>query len=381
MERNLATSADQADYLVDLSNVVRQQSIGGPGLRSLRRLHLVVQALAKLTGDPNVLVYLIADTSLLSGHREFTSQADVRRLRRWVTDGLVEEVDDADERVLEIAGMTGLQVISSDHYVDHRLEHTWIQGNTWQFLKPEPGSGGIVTLVLMDMGVRTPAEISRRMELSALKKQGLLDGSQTPLIDVLKRTWRCPEARCSLYDIRRGDRVFLPRMRQGVPTCEVHGTPLLDDGPRPGAAQLKAVVNGACVGRYTLNEDSETRVGRNPAPSGISLYNLLDSTAAPRVSREHVVVSVKKGMVLIRDISRYGTRMRTAGKRGRLGPWEPLPPQVDRRFHPGDEVELAPGVIITRSGRRFPPELADAWRTPTPQTSLPPGAAATTRLN
>ncbi|WP_131745377.1 FHA domain-containing protein [Frankia sp. Cppng1_Ct_nod] len=376
MEHNLATSADSADYLVDLSNIVREQSIGGPGLRSLRRLDLVVAALVTLTGDPGVRVYLIADASLLGGHREFTDQADVRKLRRWVADGLVEEVPDADDRVLEIAGMTRVPVITGDRYDAYRTEHTWIQGNTSQFLKPTPGPGGTVALVPLDMGVRTPAQISRREELAALKKQGLLGPNQTPLIEVLTRAWRCPERRCSLYDIHSGDRVLLPRMRRGAPTCQQHQIPLRDDGPRPATAQLKAVINGT-VTRYTLAEDSVTPVGRYPDP-GIALFSLLDQDAAARVSREHVVVSLQKGLVLVRDVSSYGSRMRTVDKRGRPGHWEQMTPQADRRFRPGDEVELAPGVILTRSGRIFPAELPDGWRTGAPQAPVPPGAAAPT---
>ncbi|WP_239381142.1 MULTISPECIES: FHA domain-containing protein [unclassified Frankia] len=380
MENNLATSANHADYVVDLSNIVREQSIGGPGLRSLRRLELVVQALVKRTGDPDVRLYLIADASLLGGHRKFTDPVDVDRLRRWVDEGLVEEVPDADERILEIAGMTRIPVITSDRYDAHRTEHYWIQGNTSQFLRPVPAPGGTVRLVPTDMGVRPPAEISRREELAALKKQGLLSLDRTPLINVLTRAWRCPEPRCSLYDIHSGGRVLPPRMRRGVPTCQQHEVPLLDDGPRPGAAQLKAVINGTCEARYTLDEDSETTVGRHPdsETAGIPLYSLLDSEAAGRVSREHVVVSIRKGTVLVRDISSYGTRMRNVDRQGLPGDWERLLPQVDRRFHPGDEVELAPGVILTRSGRLFPAELPDAWRSVAPQTPVPPGAAAPT---
>ncbi|WP_322752695.1 FHA domain-containing protein [Frankia sp. Cas3] len=377
MEHNLVTSADRADYLVDLSNIVRERSIGGPGLRSLPRLDLVVAALVRLTGDPDVRVYLIADASLLGGSREFTDQTDVGRLRRWVADGLVEEVPDADDRVLEIAGMTRVPVITGDRYDAYRTEHTWIQGNTSQFLKPTPGPGGTVTLVPLDMGVRTPAQISRREELAALKKQGLLGPDRTPLIEVLTRAWRCPERRCSLYDIHSGDRVLLPRMHRGVPTCQQHRVPLRDDGPRPATAQLKVVINGTCVARYTLDEDSVTPVGRYPDP-GIALISLLDPEAAATVSREHVVVSLQQGLVLLRDVSSYGSRMRTVDKRGRLGPWEQLPPQVDRRFHPGDEVELAPSVILTRSGRIFPAELPEDWRAGVPQTPVPPGAAAPT---
>ncbi|CAM5647582.1 hypothetical protein GCM10010261_19690 [Streptomyces pilosus] len=380
MERNLADSADRADYLVELSNIVRDTSFGGPGERSLHRLRLVVEALVRLTGDRDVSVYLVADESLLGGQRHFTDPADGRLLRRWVSTGLVEEVPDADERVLEIAGMTGLQVITGDRYVDHRLEHPWLQGNTWQFLRPEAARRGTVRLLPVDMGVRTAAEISRKMELSALKKQGLLAAGQRPLTEVVTRAWRCPESRCTLYSARSGGRVLLPRMRRGVPTCELHGAPLLDEGVRPGAAQLKAVIDDACVARYTLDEGSQTGVGRNPGPDGIALHTLLSPELAARVSRRHVVVSVKGGSVVVRDTSTYGTRMRSAGKRGELGPWEQLPPESNRPFRPGDEVELAPGLVLTRSGRRFPAELADAWRTEAARTPLPPAAAEATRL-
>ncbi|MFD3738595.1 FHA domain-containing protein [Streptomyces sp. NPDC058629] len=380
MEHHLAASAERADYLVELSNVVRDtSSIGGRGPRSLRRLGLVLRALMELTGDPDVSVYLVADTSLLGGHREFGDQAEVRRLRGWVVDGLVEEVDDADERVLELARMTSLPVITGDRYVDHRLEHPWIQGNTWQFLKPQARPDGSVALVAMDMGVRSAAEISRRMELSALKKQGLLGPSRTSLAEVIMRTWRCPELRCTLYDIRKGERILLPRMRRGVPTCELHGTPLVAEGPRLGTTQLKAVINGTCLARYTLDEGSEAHVGRLPGQVGIALHSLLPPQVAQQVSRSHVAVSARSGAVLIRDISTYGTRMRRARKQGAFGPWEKLPPQTDRPFRPGDEVELSSGVVLTRSGRRFPAELADAWRAEAARTPVSPTAVAPTR--
>ncbi|MFB9511255.1 FHA domain-containing protein [Streptomyces aurantiacus] len=379
MEHHLAASAERADYLVELSNVVRDTSIGLRRPRSLRRLGLVLRALMELTGDPDVSVHLVADRSLLGGHREFGDQAEVRRLRGWVAARLVEEVDDADERVLELARMTATPVITGDQYVDHRVEHPWLQGNTWQFLRPEPRPDGSVALVAMDMGVRSAAEISHKMELSALKKQGLLGPSRTPLSDVIMRAWRCPESRCSLYDIRRGGRILLPRMRRGVPTCELHGSPLEDDGPRLGTAQLKVVIDGACVARYTLDEGSEAYAGRLPGPAGIALHSLLAPSVAQQVSRRHVAVSARHGTVLIRDISTYGTRMRRGGKRGGFGPWETLPPRTDRPFRPGGEVELAPGVVLTRSGRRFPAELADAWRTEAARVPVSPSAAAPTR--
>ncbi|MFC5661811.1 FHA domain-containing protein [Kitasatospora misakiensis] len=381
IDRNLATSADRADYLVELSNIVRRTDFGGSAPRSLYRLRLVVDALVRLTGDRDVAVYCVADRSLLGGRREFTEPGDAGTLARWVAEGLVEEVPDADERVLEIAGMTGIQVVTGDYYDDHRIEHPWIQGNTWQFLRPEAAGRGLVRLVPLDMGHRTGAEISKKMELSALKKQGLLTASRKPLVEVVGRAWRCPERRCGLYSVHRGGRVMLPRMRRGVPTCEIHGMPLLDDGARPGAAQVKVVLDGECVARYTLDEGTRTAVGRAPGTAdGIALLVLLPAERAARVSRRHLVVSVRGGAVMVRDASTYGSRIRVAGRRGHLGPWERLPAEADRPFQPGDEVELTAGLVLTRSGRRFPAELAGAWREEAARTPLPPGAAEPTRF-
>ncbi|GHG54408.1 FHA domain-containing protein [Streptomyces griseocarneus] len=381
MEHNLPGAADLADYLVDLSNVVRDRSLGAPGARSLDRFRLVVRALVRLTGDPDVPVYPVADASLLGGSREFTDPRDAATLRRWVEEGLVEEVGDADRRILELMEMTSAahtRTVTGDLLTGHRREHPWIQGNTDRFLKPVAGPSGSVRLVPLDMGVRTEAEISRSDELAAFKKQGLLKGSQQPISAVINRFWRCPERRCSLYDPRSG-RVLLPRMLRGVPTCEVHGRPLADAGPRPAMAQLKAMVDGGCAARYTVEEGSRTAVGRNPA-DGIALYGLLAPKVAARISREHVVVSTTDGILRVRDVSTYGTRMRTADRRGRPGPWERLPRDRDRRFGLGDEVELAPGVVLTRSGRRFPAELAAAWRTGPAGPSAPPEASLPTSL-
>ncbi|MBL7501275.1 FHA domain-containing protein [Frankia sp. CNm7] len=386
MEAQLVRSAKDADYIVDLSNVAREKSFGGPGDRNLRRLRLVLDALADLTGDPAVRVYLVADRSLLGEERKFTGRADARRLRGWVSGSLVEEVGDADERILELAAITGIPVITGDFYVGYRDEHGWIQGDTSRFLKPvpvDPGDpeGTAVRLEARDMGVRPAHDISARKEQDAFKARGLLDHRRRPRLDVLSRAWRCPDQRCTLYDLREaGGRVLLPRMRRGVPTCDLHRAPLLDDGPRPGAAQLKVVVAGRVVERHTLSEGSETAIGRHPEP-GIGLYGLLDPDVAARVSRAHVVVSLRTETVLVRDVSSFGTRMRLARRDFRLGDWTALVPGVDYRFHPGDEVELTDGVVLTRSGQIFPNETADAWAHASPKRGESPvdARAATIR--
>ncbi|MFF7725618.1 FHA domain-containing protein [Streptomyces sp. NPDC008001] len=381
MEHNLPGAADQAGFLVDLSNVVRDRRLGGPAARSLHRFRLAVEALARLTGDPGVQVYPVADRSLLGPVGEFADRAEVTVLRRWIGEGLVEQVGDADQRILELMEMTGAartRAVTGDRFTAHRREYPWVQGNTDRFLKPVAGPSGTVRLIPRVMGVCTEGEISRADELAAFKKQGLLKRSDQPLTEVVNRFWRCPEPRCSAYDAR-GGRVLLPRMHNGVPTCELHSLSLADAGRRPAMAQLKVMVDGKCKGRYTVEEGSRTGVGRQPA-GGIALYGLLSPAVAARISREHVVVSADGGILLVHDVSTYGTRMRTTDRHGRPGPWRRLSPRQDRRFGPGDEVELTPGVVLTRSNRRFPAELAAAWQNARPEHPAPEGASLPTSL-
>lgn len=379
MEQNLTASAEEADFLVDLSNVVRNREIGARGLRSLRRLQLVVDALADHVGDRNVRFYLVADRSLRAQQREFNDPADLRLLGQWVEKGLVEELPDADERILELAEMTGVPVISSDFYRDFRLAFPWIQGNTWQFLKPVPAPGGAVRLEPRDMGVAAAADISRKMEETDLKRHGLLRGrDRKPLTDVVRRNWRCPDSRCTLYDARRGTSVLLPLMRGGSPVCRLHRTELVDDGPRTARAQLKLLIEGECVERFTLDDGSTVRVGRAPGDGGIALHTLVPERLAGGLSRAHVELRVTGGIVHVRDLSSYGTQWRTIAGAAGPGPWKRLAQDKERQFDSGYELRLVEGVVLSRSGRRFPTELAAAWRRNPP---APPGdAAAPARL-
>ncbi|MFI5683815.1 FHA domain-containing protein [Streptomyces sp. NPDC051636] len=379
MEKHLTADFEEACFLVDLSNVVRRQNLGEPGLRSLRRLALVVDAAVDLARDPDLKLYLVADRSLrLGGRHEFNDPADIRLLGRWVREGLVEELGDADERILELCEMTGIPVITGDHYRDMREEFPFLQGNTDDFLEPVPAPGGTVRLAPLDMGVATAAQISRKKEESVLKKQGLLGPQRTPRSEVVRRNWRCPDRRCTVYDTRKGTLVLLPRMSRGVPTCEQHGLELLDDGPRTATVQVKLLVDGEVKDRFTLEDGSTVRVGRKPGPGGIALHGLLPDDLAARISRAHVELRVREGLVHVSDLSSFGTRRRVTSGTSGPGPWRDLPKDTARDFRAGDELELTEGVVLARSGRRFPTELAQEWQRRTPPSGE--GPEAVTRM-
>ncbi|MGZ2361807.1 FHA domain-containing protein [Streptomyces sp. 372A] len=372
MEKHLTTDFTEACFLVDLSHVVRNQHLGEPGARSLRRLSLLVDAAKALARDPDVKLYLVADASLRRGGRqEFTDPADIRLLGRWVDRGLVEELPDADPRLLELCAYTGIPVISGDRFRGHRDEHPWLQGNTDDFLEAVPAAGRTVRLVPVDMGVARAVDMSRKHEEDVLKKMGLLDGHRTPRFDIVGRNWRCEERRCTLYDTHKGSAALLPRVVGGVPRCQNHGTALVDEGPRRATVQLKLLVEGELKGRFTLEDGTRVKVGRAPGAGGITLHGLVPDHLTGGLSRSHVELRVTGGIVHVTDHSTYGTQWRPGP-----GPWQPLRP-AGRQYRGGDELQLAEGVVLSRSGRRFPTELAQDWQRRQPP---PPEATTETRL-
>ncbi|MFE5242028.1 MULTISPECIES: hypothetical protein [unclassified Streptomyces] len=379
MDNHLTTDFDEACFLVDLSNVVRNRRLGEPGARSLKRLRLLVEAAKSLARDPDVKLYLVADRSLRhGGRREFGDLGDIRQLGSWVRRGLVEELADADDRLLELCELTGIPVITGDRFRGARGERPWLQGNTDDFLEPVPGPAGTVRLIPVDMGVAHASAISMKLEEDALKKQGLLDARRRPRFDLVSRNWRCEDRRCTLYDTTKGSAALLPRVRRSSPTCEMHGGVLVDDGPRTATVQLKLLLDGELKGRFTLENGTKVPVGRAPGPGGIALHGLIPADRTNGLSRVHVDLRISDGVVHVLDRSRYGTtRWRSAAGRGGPGRWRRLG-TAEERFGGGDELQLVDGVVLARSGRRFPTELAQEWQRRGP---LPPDAADVTRMH
>ncbi|MFE0460452.1 SAV_2336 N-terminal domain-related protein [Kitasatospora sp. NPDC058965] len=352
VERCLARSAVSAEYLVDVANVVHTQWIGPDAARSLERFRLVVQALVELTGDRDLAVFAVVDRSLRASGRGFEDPRDRHTLRRWVAHGLVEEVTLADARILDLADALGLPVVSGDWFLDHRDDYPWIQGDTGGFLAPRPGHRrGPVLLVANDMRAR-----ATRARPSGRPAPGR---SGPRLVTVVDRHWSCPEPACRVYDAPGGP-ARVPLLRDGVPTCERHGLHLVDLGPRPAAALLKVMVRGECASRFTVEEGTRRTVGRTTL-ADIDLGAFDNPPESRTLSREHLVIEATDGILTVRDTSTNGSRLRIPSADGQFGDWERLPRQELRHFAPRHEVELVPGLVLTRSGRSFPAEL-DAAR-------------------
>lgn len=351
MDEHLTIDIFAADFIVDLSNVIRS------GVRpSIIRFDRLVDALTIMERDPDVKVYAVADESLLC-LRELP-QPDRRTLVRWHEGTLIDVTGDADARILELAAMTGLPVITRDRFVGHRTEHPWLQGNTRQFLEPQVEPDGRLVICPVDLGVAADWMISQHEEQDVLKKQGLLAGPRrSPLLEVLERSWRCPEESCRLYAARRRGGAFLPRIRRGRATCEIHGRELLDDGPRPSTAQLKVLVERTCVARFIIVAGTSIAIGRSPT-NGISLAQWLDDREKQLVSRTHLVLTFRDGRLFVRDQSTNGTRLTVTGNDGadqtiRLDAGRDYPLGL------GDLVSCSARIVLTRSGRRFSSEIFD----------------------
>jgi hypothetical protein len=373
MERHLLGTAQEADYLVDLSNVVRDRALGGGCARELRRLRLVLRALRDFTGDQEVTVHGIADNSLLHPRHdgEFPDPAEGALLREWRDRGLIAAIAKADPDLLDHAKEFGTRVISSDNFTGHRGEHPWIQGDREHFLKPAREDGGRVRLVLRDMRVFADREISSEGERDALKARNLLDFNGRPRSDVLGRSWRCPRAGCNPS----------PAFQGGKVVCRNHRTLLTDTGPRRRRIQLKIFIDGQCQAWENLTEgpegqDKEFVLGRGH-------FTRIDEECLPEerrrgISRQHLVVICGRGALRVLDTSMAGSRIRTIRPGREPGPWRALPRRVTqaaglpgergpRGFGPDDEIELVPGIVLRRSGQRWPEERAEGVRARPPK--------------
>ncbi|MFJ3728191.1 FHA domain-containing protein [Streptomyces sp. NPDC090045] len=370
MERQLRGEAAQADYLIDLSNVIRERELGGGTPSSLERLRLVLAALREWTGDGEVTVHAIADENLLGprSDADFPDPAEVALLRDWRDRGLIAVIAKADPDLLDHAKVLGTRVISRDYFRGHRGEHPWIQGDREHFLEPQRRADGSVRMVLRDMRVFADRVISQEGERDDLKARNLLDFRGRPRSEVLERSWRCSRTPCNPS----------PAFRAGKVVCRSHGTLLTDLGPRRPRLQLKIMVDGVCQAWENLTEDDgrEFVLGRGHL-ARIDERHLPDDRRS-RISRRHLVIVSRRGTLRVLDASTARSRIRTLRPGREPTPWQPLPhldessggvpkERLFRGFGPDDEIELVRGVVLRRSGQRWPGERGDGVRAKPPR--------------
>ncbi|MEU4369910.1 FHA domain-containing protein [Micromonospora chersina] len=343
IEGRVCTDPSLARAVVDLAEVIRWQDLDGGRPASLLRLGMVIDALSRQLEEDSVPVYAIVHRALLSDADLTSNERMV--VRRWADDGLVEVLDQPGDRMLEVADLLGLPVLSRVRFDGLGGRWPWL-GQAGRVLAPVPGAGGPVFIAHVGGG-QTPAS-----------------GSRSPAgAKLLARQWRCPEPGCALFgggggggafaDLARVDRAPAgqppPTLRNGVPSCPRHGTRLGDAGPRPRTAVLAVRIGGLVRRRFVLTETQPVLVGRAPdATGGIVLGQWLNDEARRWISRNHVRFELRVGEVIVTDTSTNGSGVRPGGSMAEPDRI-PLAPQQSRVLGDGDLVELYPGVQIGRA--------------------------------
>lgn len=343
IEGRVTTDPSLARAVVDLAEVIRWQDLDGGRPASLLRLGMVIDALARELGEDSVPVYAIVHRALLSDADLTSNERMV--VRRWADDGLVEVLDQPGDRVVEVADLLGLPVLSRVRFDGMQGRYPWL-GQAGRVLAPVPGAGGPVFIAHVGGG-QSPAS-----------------GGRSPVgAKLLARQWRCPEPGCALFgsgggggafaDLARVDRAPAgqppPSLRNGVPTCPRHGARLGDAGPRPRTEVLAVRIGGLVRRRFALTETQPVLVGRAPDQAdGVVLGQWLNDEARRWISRSHVRFELRVGEVIVTDTSTNGSGIRPGGSMAEADRLA-LPPQQSRVLAEGDLVELYPGVQVGRA--------------------------------
>ncbi|HEX6870511.1 MAG TPA: FHA domain-containing protein, partial [Micromonosporaceae bacterium] len=327
IERHLTTESALAQAVVDIGQVAWFDGLDGGRPVNLLRVGLMVDALARLLGEDGIMVYPVAGRDLLTD-ADLTSKERMV-LGRWSGDGVIEVVNTVADRVLEVADITGLPVVTIDGYPGLEGRYPWLRGPD-RVLRLVPGEGGAKLL-----GAPPPPA----------QPGG-------PGATLLSRIWRCVRRDCPTFGDRRAFTQAVPRMRAGVPVCPRHDEPLHNGGPRPPAMTLALVVDGAVRERFVLRAGRPLDVGRSPDdPNGIVIGAYLSGEAVQMISRTHVRLELRDDAALVTDVSTNGTVVRS-----RTAPHAPselvqLVPGAPYPLKPWDTVELYPGVILSRADR------------------------------
>ncbi|MEU0334974.1 hypothetical protein [Streptomyces sp. NPDC006193] len=347
----LTPDASSADFVVDVANVVREPSLGGSRGADLGRFLALLDGLAAFTGDDTTQVYAVCDRSLLTDGR--LTREERRTLAGWHRAGLLAVWDVADHRIIEAAEATTAQVVTYDGFLDFHRRHPWLYGNRDRFVEPFAGPGGAVSVRRRIMPEPDEWQMSRKEEESALLAAGLYDrrDGAGPRTGLLLRRWRCPEPDCAAFG--PAGHGTLPRRqgRNGRVVCPEHLSELTDLGPRPRRLQLKLRVDGAVRHRFLVTEGQDLAVGRHPRREpGVPLAPWLPQRSPARVwiSRDHVLLRVCGGKLLVSDISVNGTRLRLPDGRTERAPRETFRAVGHRHV-----VLLHDTVQLVLSGRSF----------------------------
>lgn len=332
IEQRLSTDPAIARAVLDLAEVVRYVDLDEGRPANLLRLGMVIDALSRQLAEEKVAVYAVVPRGLLSDADLTANERMV--IRRWADDGLVEVLADPADRILEVADLLGLPVLSRHRFDGFVGRYPWLTGQAGRLLAPLPGLGGAVLAPRVGRAsapaVAEPSPAGARL---------------------IARLWRCPHPDCSSFGPARVGRPSgqpPPTVRAGVPTCPRHETRLTDAGPRPPAEVLAVRIDGVVRQRFVVAADQPVVVGRAPEePGGVMLGPWLAEEARRWISRSHVRFEMRGPELIAHDISTNGTAIRPGGSMDDSARISLR--RQSRPVGPADVVELYRGVHVGRA--------------------------------
>jgi hypothetical protein len=412
IEPRLTTDIVMAQAVVDLGEITRHTDLDDGRPVNLIRIGMVVDALGRYLRDGGALIYPVAPRQLLSEAALTSKERMV--LGRWTDDGLIETTPDAAARVLEIAELTGLPVISLRGHAELVETHDWLRDAPLRVLTVGPrgggalltdGRGGTGGVVLSRPGGKAgrggpktgadghvdgadePPVSSEETVALVVGEAAPVDGAILHRIDkqspriwpdptesvyeplpeppdylpaasptgiaLIARAWRCDGFDCPSFgeDRRHGQPV--PRLREGKPVCPRHDEPLRDIGPRVPAVPMTLIIDGLRRRHFVVMADRLVFVGRAPKePDAIAVNEWLHEAAAGWISRTHLKLEISDGRLVATDVSKNGTLVWVRSEPGDRPDTFRL--SRDRSYPLGewDTVEMYTGIELCRADRR-----------------------------
>lgn len=344
IEGRVCTDPFLVRAVLDLAEVVRFVDLDGGRPASTLRLGIVIDALSRQLEEDGVCVYAVVHRALLADADLTSNERMV--LRRWADDGLVEVLSNPAGRVLELADLLGLPVLSRSRFDGMRGRYPWLD-EPGRILAPVAGAGGPTLVARVGDGGRPTAP-----------------GPSAAGARLLARVWRCPESGCALFGTGGGGGAFAdlsprserspaaqppPTLRSGAPTCPRHDQRLTDAGPRPATEVLSVRIAGQVRRRFVVSADRPVVVGRAPEQDGgIMLGQWLNDEARRWISRSHLRFELRHGELVVQDVSTNGSGIRPGGSMAEADRI-PLGRRQVRALQDGDIVELYPGVQVGRA--------------------------------
>lgn len=327
IEQSLSTDAALVQAVVDLGEVAWFMELDGGREVNLLRMGQLVDAFARHIGQAAVVVYPVAGRALLADQSLTSKERMV--LGRWSDDGLIEVVPRIEDRVPEVADLTGLPVLTRAGYAGLEQRYPWLRHQPGRMLRLQAHQGGAV----VQGGAPPPAEPS---------------GAGAVL---LGRVWACPRRECPSFGARRLVTQSVPHVRSGVPACPRHGEPLVNAGPRPPAVAVAVVVDGTVRTRFVVRAGLPVVIGRAPDQAdGVSIGAWLREDAVAMVSRTHVRLELGGESLSVTDLSTNGTVVRTRGTPTAAAEKVQLSGGQTYPLGRYDVVELHEGVELVRAG-------------------------------